>query len=123
MTDTRRNTKEAVCRSIGKQLSRKLEDQGLTQEEVAAELSFSQAWVSRVLNGQFTERSAAARALCERFGVPFFGDRGARAAVPPSGRRVERLHAAIERISDDQVADLITALKAIRRRRVQRRTG
>ena len=123
MIDSQRNTKEAICRNIGKQLLQKFKDQRLTQEEVAAELSFSQAWVSRILNGQFTERSTAARTLCERFNIPFLGERNARGRgrVPPSRRRVERLHAAIENISDGQVADLITALKAIQRRRQPRR--
>jgi transcriptional regulator with XRE-family HTH domain len=121
MIEIERNTKEAAARDIGRQLSRKLAEQGLTQDGVAAKLSLSQAWVSRILNGQFTERSIAARTLCERFGIPFLGECGARRRVPPSRQRVERLHAAIKQISDGQVADLITALKAIQRGRQPRR--
>lgn len=120
MIEMRRKTKEAACRGIGRRLTQKVEEEGLTQEIIAAELSLSQAWVSRILSGQFTERSTAARALCARFRIPFLGERGSHARMPPSERRIDRLQSAIGKISDGQVADLIAALRAVRTRRSRR---
>lgn len=119
MMYTMRKSREAWALNIGALLAAKLKQRGLTQSQIAAELSISQAWVSRVLHGQFTERSAVAQAMCARLGVPFVGKSASVSRVPVSRRRLERLSTVLEHCSDGQVADLITALTALKRRRAR----
>lgn len=105
--------REDWARDLGLRLTAAMKRRGLTQEALAQSLSITQAQVSRVLAGQFTPRSASAKALCTLLRVAYAGPAG---RVPASRRRLERLSALAHTCSDRQVADLIAALTALQRK-------
>lgn len=116
MKYTMRKSREEWAQDVGARLSAAMKKRGLTQESVAKSLSVTQAQVSRVLAGQFTERSASAKAMCALLRVTYLGGGRRGSRVPVSRRRLDRLSAVVASCSDQQVADLITALTALRRR-------
>jgi transcriptional regulator with XRE-family HTH domain len=54
---------------VGRELKSALKSARLSQHAVAKEFGVSQPWISRILNGQFGDRTGLAMRLCETYGV------------------------------------------------------
>lgn len=54
---------------VGRELKSAVKQARRSQHAVAKEFGVSQPWISRILNGQFGERTDLAMRLCETFGV------------------------------------------------------
>ena len=59
---------------IGIRLRRYLERNGMTQVDAADLYKARQSWISRILRGDFTERSEVARKMCADADVPFLDE-------------------------------------------------
>ena len=54
---------------VGRELKSAVKSARLSQHAVAKEFGVSQPWISRILNGQFGDRTDLAMRLCETYGV------------------------------------------------------
>lgn len=54
---------------VGRELKSAVKQARQSQHAVAKEFGVSQPWISRILNGQFGERTDLAMRLCETYGV------------------------------------------------------
>jgi transcriptional regulator with XRE-family HTH domain len=54
---------------VGRELKSAVKSARLSQHTVAKEFGVSQPWISRILNGQFGDRTDLALRLCETYGV------------------------------------------------------
>ncbi len=54
---------------VGRELKLAVKQARQSQHAVAREFGVSQPWISRILNGQFGDRTALAMQLCETYGV------------------------------------------------------
>jgi transcriptional regulator with XRE-family HTH domain len=62
---------------VGRDLKSAVKQAGQSQHAVAKAFGVSQPWISRILNGQFGDRTELAMRLCEKFGVePYAHDPG-----------------------------------------------
>lgn len=54
---------------VGRDLKSAVKGAGQSQQAVAKAFGVSQSWISRILNGQFGDRTELAMRLCEKYGV------------------------------------------------------
>lgn len=54
---------------VGRELKSAVKQARQSQHAVAKEFGVSQPWISRILNGQFGERTDLAMRMCEAYGV------------------------------------------------------
>lgn len=54
---------------VGRELKSAVKNAGQSQHAVAKAFGVSQPWISRILNGQFGDRTDLAMRLCEEYGV------------------------------------------------------
>jgi len=59
---------------LGARLKAHYESTGVSQQELANRFNTKQSWISRIYNGEFTQRSSIARALCENANIPFISE-------------------------------------------------
>ncbi|WP_066806374.1 helix-turn-helix domain-containing protein [Sphingomonas asaccharolytica] len=100
---------------IGRALRERMRLQGLSQQEVARQNGVSQPRISRVLAGDFTERSVLARELCVQLGVEPLD-----AHISEADRAFERVAGSLRSIWDGTVSGatslgrLIEAVRSVR---------
>lgn len=96
---------------IGARLQQYLDKNGLTQEEAAHSYRTKQSWISRILKGQFTERSDIARAMCSDADIPFLDDPCWSGRARHADR--VRLLNALQAIGDEELQDARRVAQAL----------
>lgn len=75
---------------LGNRLRCFFEAEGYSQAQLAVIYDVKQSWISRIFNGEFTERSSVAKKMCEQAGIPFETDSTIQKAHESEIQRVAR---------------------------------